>query len=67
MPFVKVSSVLQASALDCTKATRAVDKAICGSESLRKADASLSDLYFAMLLKLEGARHQLRSTASVNG
>jgi uncharacterized protein YecT (DUF1311 family) len=51
--------VSQASAIDCARATTAVEKAICGSEALRKADAALSDLYFAVLGKLEGARHQL--------
>jgi uncharacterized protein YecT (DUF1311 family) len=51
--------VSQASAIDCAKAASAVEKAICGSESLRKADATLRDLYFAVLRKLEGARHQL--------
>ena len=49
----------EASAIDCSKATGIVDKAICGSETLRQADAGLSDFYFATLRKLEGARHQL--------
>src|SRR4051812_34926335 len=38
--------VSEASAINCAKAS-AVEKAICGSQSLREADAALSDLYFA--------------------
>jgi uncharacterized protein YecT (DUF1311 family) len=45
--------------MDCGRATTIVDKAICASESLRQADAVLSDFYFATLRNIEGARHQL--------
>jgi uncharacterized protein YecT (DUF1311 family) len=56
---LNLAFVSQASAIDCAKAATVVEKAICGSEALRKADAVLSDLYFSILGKLEGARHQL--------
>ena len=49
MLLVAISSIAfpsQASAFDCATTTGPVDKAICGSESLRKPCLA-SDLYFA--------------------
>ncbi|WP_246799621.1 lysozyme inhibitor LprI family protein [Bradyrhizobium sp. CCBAU 51753] len=44
-----VAPVSPAHALDCAKAPARVDKVICASPSLRKADAAMSAAYFKLL------------------
>jgi uncharacterized protein YfaS (alpha-2-macroglobulin family)/uncharacterized protein len=47
---------------DCKRATTDVEKSVCGSEALAKADSRLSALYFSLLEKADGpAKKQLQN------